>query len=175
MAVAPVIRDVVLTAGETLRLRAPTSDDADALIAFFSGLSEHSRYLRFQGLPIVGSALVDPILDPDWVERGSLAGTLLVDGAEEVVAVASWARLRDPVVAEVAFAVADALQGKGIGTRLVEQLAELAAEAGIERFVAEVLRENVAMLSVFADAGFDVSRDIDRGTVEVDFAIAPTE
>jgi acetyl coenzyme A synthetase (ADP forming)-like protein len=175
MAVTPVVRDVILREGETLRLRAPIADDADALISFFSELSEHSRYLRFQGLPVVGPALVDPLLDPDWVERGSLAGAVLVDGEEEVVAVASWARLRDPTVAEAAFAVADAWQGKGIGTRLVEQLAELAAEAGIERFVAEVLRENVAMLSVFADAGFDLSRDVDGGSVEVKFAIAPTE
>jgi acyl-CoA synthetase (NDP forming)/RimJ/RimL family protein N-acetyltransferase len=175
MAVAPIIRDVILRGGLTLRLRAPAPSDADALVAFFAGLSEHSRYLRFHGAPVVAPALVRSFLEPDWNERGSLVGTMRINGSEQIVALASWARLRDPAVAEVAFAVADPLQGKGIGTRLVEQLAELAAAAGIERFVAEVLTENVAMLSVFADAGFDLSREFAGGTVEVAFAIASTE
>ena len=94
---------------------------------------------------------------------------------EKIVAVAEFARLRDPAVAEVAFTVADELQGRGAATRLLEQLAARAAEAGIESFVAEVLPENAAMLSVFRDAGFEVSRTLGGGEVEVRFPIAPTE
>jgi acetyl coenzyme A synthetase (ADP forming)-like protein len=97
------------------------------------------------------------------------------DGVERIVALATWSRLRDPTVAEVAFAVADSMQGRGIGTRLLEQLADLAADTGIERFIAEVLPQNIAMLSVLAEAGFDVSRQLAEGTVEVEFSIAPTE
>ena len=47
-----------------------------------------------------------------------------------MVAVANYVRLRDPAVAEAAFAVADEHQGRGIGTRLLEQLAARAAEQG---------------------------------------------
>src|SRR5579875_3332073 len=64
--------DVILRDGTTLRLRAPSSDDAGALLAFFTGLSERSRYLRFHGLRYVDERLVEPFLDPDWVERGAL-------------------------------------------------------------------------------------------------------
>ena len=42
---------------------------------------------------------------------------------------------------------------------LVEQLAGLAADAGIERFVAEVLPSNLAMLQVFERVGFEVARE----------------
>jgi hypothetical protein len=84
--------DVILRDGSTLRLRAPVADDADALVGFFSGLSEHSRYLRFHGFPALGSKLVESVLDPDWNERGALLGTL--DG--RIVALANWVRLRDP-------------------------------------------------------------------------------
>jgi acetate---CoA ligase (ADP-forming) len=175
MTSAPIVRDVILREGETLRLRTPTARDAAALTEFFGDLSEQSLYLRFHGTRSVAPALVQPFLDPDWHERGALAGTLDADGAERIVALATWSRLRDPTVAEVAFAVADSMQGKGIGTRLLEQLAALGAEAGIERFLAEVLPQNVAMLSVFADAGFEISRELAGGTVEVEFSIASTE
>ena len=83
-------------------------------------------------------------------------------------------RLRDPKTAEAAFTVADAHQRRGIGTRLLEQLAARAAEVGIERFVAEVMPENKAMLNVFEAAGFSVTRVLDQGTVEVGFPIAAT-
>ena len=142
--------DVILRDGSTLRLRAPAAEDAEALVQFFSGLSEQSRYLRFHGFPALGPSLVEPVLEPDWQDRGALVGSL--DG--RIVAVANWVRLRDPRAAEVAFAVGDDFQGHGVGTRLLEQLAERAAHAGIEEFVAEVLPENAAMLGVFRDAGF---------------------
>ena len=168
--------DVILRDGSTLRLRAPARGDADALVTFFGRLSEHSRYLRFHGLRHVDASFADHFVEPDWIDRGALVGVHSDDdGGDRVVALAEYARLRDPLAAEVAFAVADEIQGKGAGTRLLEQLAGRAAEAGIERFVAEVMPENRAMLSVFQDAGFEVSRTLAGGEIEVRFPIAPTE
>jgi acetate---CoA ligase (ADP-forming) len=162
--------DVILRDGSTLRLRAPVAEDVDALVEFFSELSEHSRYLRFHGFPALGPKLVEPVLEPDWRERGALLASL--DG--RIVAVANWVRLRDPRAAEIAFAVGDGYQRRGIGMRLLEQLAARAAEAGIEEFVAEVLHENSAMLGVFRDAGFTVARAAEGGELEIRFPIAPT-
>ncbi len=168
--------DVILRDGSTLRLRAPVRDDAGALFAFFEELSEHSRYLRFHGARRVDASIVEYVLDPDWNDRGALIATLAGgDGGERVVALAEYARLRDPAVAEVAFTVAEELQGRGAATRLLEQLAARAAEFGIEGFVAEVLPENGAMLAVFRDAGFAESRTLGGGEIEVRFPIAPTE
>jgi acetyl coenzyme A synthetase (ADP forming)-like protein len=167
--------DVILRDGGTLRLRAPTSADTEALTDFLARLSERSLYLRFHGAPTVRPSLVEPFLDPDWLERGALVGTLAAENGEQIVALASYARLRDPAVAEAAFAVADEHQRRGIGTRLLEQLAARAASAGIERFVANVIADNAPMLRVFEDAGFGISRVLDRGTFEVTFPIEPTE
>jgi acetyl coenzyme A synthetase (ADP forming)-like protein len=163
--------DVILRDGSTLRLRAPVAEDADALLEFFSDLSERSRYLRFHGFPALGPKLVEPVLAPDWQERGALVGSL--DG--RIVAVANWVRLRDPSAAEIAFTVGDEFQRRGIGTRLLEQLAARAAEAGIEEFVAEVLQDNDTMLRVFRDAGFAITRAGEGGELEIRFAIAPTD
>jgi acetate---CoA ligase (ADP-forming) len=166
---------VILRDGGTLRLRAPQSDDAHALVEFLAGLSDESLYFRFHGATKPRPALVEPFLEPDWVEKGDLIGTLEYDEGETIVALASYARLRDPGSAEAAFTVADAHQRRGIGTRLLEQLAERASAVGIERFVAEVMPENKGMLKVFEDAGFVVTRVLDEGTIEVAFPIAPTE
>src|SRR5690348_1365567 len=165
-----IATDVILRDGSTLRLRPPSADDAEAMLHFLESLSDRSRYLRFHGFPALEPKLVTPFLDPDWEERGALAGWL--DG--RMVALANFVRLRDPRRAEAAFTVADDFQGRGIGTRLLEQLAARAADAGIERFVAEVMPDNRNMLVVFRDAGFDVTRELDGGSVEVQFPIAPT-
>jgi acetyl coenzyme A synthetase (ADP forming)-like protein len=163
--------DVILRDGTTLRLRAPARTDVDALVAFFAGLSQRSRYMRFHGAVRAETRIVEPFVDPDWEECGALVGML----DDAVVALASYARLRDPASAEVAFVVADELQGKGVGTRLLEQLATRAGAVGIESFVAEVLPENRAMLEVFERIGFEVVRELESGTIEVRFPIAPTE
>ena len=173
---AAAVVDVILRDGSTLRLRAPAHNDAGALVTFFERLSNDSRYLRFHGVRRVDVTLVEHVLDPNWTDRGALIGTLTdAQGDERVVALAEYARLRDPASAEVAFTVADDLQGRGAATRLLEQLAARAAEVGIEGFVAEVLPENSAMLAVFRDAGFEESRKLSGGEVEVHFPIASTE
>jgi acetate---CoA ligase (ADP-forming) len=163
--------DVILRDGGTLRLRPPTTADEDTVLAFLGGLSDRSLYLRFHGIRQVNRALAESLLDPDWVETGSLAGWL----GDRIVGIANYVRLRDPRSAEAAFVVADGEQGRGIGTRLLEQLAERAAATGVTRFVAEVMAENQAMLSVFTGAGFDVVRELEHGEVEVSFPIAVTE
>jgi acetyl coenzyme A synthetase (ADP forming)-like protein len=173
MTVVETIRDevdVILRDGGTLRLRPPGPRDAEALVEFFEGLSERSLYLRFHGYRQIDQDLVEPLLAPDWTERGALVGCL----GERIVAVASYARTARGGAAEMAFAVADSEQARGIGTRLLEQLARRARANGITRFVADVLASNAAAFNVFEDAGWDVTRSADSGEVELWFPIAVT-
>src|SRR5215217_6228994 len=155
--------DVILRDGGTLRLRPPALADGDALLDFYRALSTQSLHRRFHGLPQLRPQLVESLLDPDWAERGALVGALADEEGERIVAIGNYVRLRDPAVAESAFAVADSEQGRGIGTRLLEQLAARAAAVGIERFVAEVLTENRSMLAVFTGTGFKLVRELDGG------------
>ncbi len=74
----------------------------------------------------------------------------------------------------MAFSVADAEQGRGIGTRLLEQLAVRAREAGITAFIADVMASNAVALNVFADAGFELVRELEHGEIELRFSIAAT-
>ena len=156
--------DVILRDGSTLSLSPPARDDAEALVRFFAELSDQSFYLRFHGHPLIDAHLVKPDLEPDWSKRGALLGSAAGEAtmANGVVALASYARLREREAAEVAFAVADGYRGRGVGMRLLEQLAARAAELGIKRFVAEVMAQNEPMLRVFSKAGFSVVADAHR-------------
>jgi acetyl coenzyme A synthetase (ADP forming)-like protein len=167
--------DVILRDGSTLRLRPPETRDVDAILDFFRNLSHQSLYLRFHGFPRLETTLAEQVVEPDWRERGALLGSLVQDGTERVVALASYVRLRDASAAESAFAVADTYQQRGIGTRLVEQLAERAAQHGIDRFVAEVVADNRRMLGVFESLGFELTRELEGGELEITFPIARTE
>jgi acetyl coenzyme A synthetase (ADP forming)-like protein len=170
-AATQAVADVVLRDGSTMRFRPPGAADGEALLDFFRGLSDRNLYLRFHGHPSVDELLVDPVLEPDWVERGALVGTK----DDVVVALASYVRLRDAHTAEVAFAVADEHQGRGIATRLLERLASLAGGVGIEEFLAEVVGDNTKMLGVFRDAGFEQSRVFESGISEVRLKLDATE
>jgi acetyl coenzyme A synthetase (ADP forming)-like protein len=167
--------DVILRDGSTLRLDTPTGVDAAAVRALFESLSPESRYARFHGYGAIDDALVLSLLDPDWEERGALVGRIGEADDERVVAVANYVRLREYGVAEVAFTVADDFQGRGIGTRLLEQLAARAAQVGIERFVAMVLPGNEAMLSVIRDVGLTGTRKLQGGIIEATLEIEADE
>ena len=169
MAGAPLVRDVILRDGTSLRLRTPAPDEYDEIKSLYDGLSDESRYMRFQGYARTEQpARMDAEADGD--ARVALVGWR----GERVVASGAYDRLREPGVAEVAFTVADDFQGRGVATRILEQLAEIGAEHGIERFDAEVMGTNQAMLRVFQRAGFGVrSEGLDELLVSLD--IHPTE
>jgi acyl-CoA synthetase (NDP forming)/RimJ/RimL family protein N-acetyltransferase len=166
----PLVRDVLLRDGATLRLQTPTPGDFGDIKAFYEGLSPESRYLRFHG-----SGRTDIVARAEAEASGVDRLALIGRHGGRVVASASYDGLREKGVAEVAFAVADDLQGHGIGMRMLEQLAAIAAERGIHRFDAEVIAANQPMLDMFEHAGFVVRRRGSFGEVTVSLDITPTE
>ena len=143
--------DVLLSDGSTAHLRDIRPDDAEALVAFHRALSAHTVILRFFGPhPELSAAEVTRFTSVDGVDRVAL----VAERGGELVAVARYDRQPGSEEAEVAFVVADRLQGHGLGTILLEHLASAARAHGISRFVADTLADNHRMLSVFRDAGF---------------------
>ena len=164
--------DVVLRDGGTAHLRPIHPADADAVQAFHTGQSQNSIYMRFFAFKARLSAKeLKRFTEVDYKDR--VAFVITVGG--EIVGIGRYDRLNDRTEAEVAFNIADAHQGRGIGSILLEHLAAAAHENGIRRFSAEVLPENRKMLMVFSDAGYDVKRHFDDGVVSLEFNIDPTE
>ena len=166
----PLIRDVLLRDGMTLRLQAPTPADYDDIKAFYDGLSPDSRYLRFHGF-----GRTDIIARADAEASGVDRLALIARHDGRVVAAACYVGLREPGVAEVAFAVADDDQRRGIAMRMLEQLAAIAADRGIRRFDALVMTSNRPMLRVLAHGGFAVRRRGSFSELTVSLDITPTE
>ena len=170
--------DVLLSDGSAVQIRPIRPEDADAIVAMHARFSERTRYLRyFSPYPRIPARDLDRFVKVDHRDREAIVVlNRRGEGPAELVAVGRYERLGPQAPdAEVAFVVADAFQGQGIGSVLLEHLAAAAEPAGITRFVAEVLPENGAMLRVFADAGYQVAREYADGVVHLTFPIAPTE
>jgi acetyltransferase len=145
-------------AGDVLvRIRPIRPDDRQREAEFVRRLSPASRYFRFH------SALRE--LTPQMLERftqvdypDNMALVALVDGpeGEEQVGVARYVRNPGTATAEIAIVVADDWQGRGIATRLLTDLRDVARQAGITHLVASVLRENGRMLELVRRLGFSV-------------------
>ena len=65
--------------------------------------------------------------------------------------------------AEVAFAVLDEYQGKGIGSLLLRHLAIIGKAQGVREFQAEVLADNQKMIAVLEGSGFPFERSTEFG------------
>ncbi|WLQ05594.1 bifunctional acetate--CoA ligase family protein/GNAT family N-acetyltransferase [Arthrobacter oryzae] len=164
--------DVVLRDGGTAHVRPIHPSDSDAVQAFHTGQSQKSIYMRFFAFKArLSSKELKRFTEVDYKDRVALVITI----GGEILGIGRYDRLADPEEAEVAFNIADAHQGRGIGSILLEHLAAAARENGIRKFSAEVLPENRKMLMVFSDAGYDVKRHFDDGVVSLEFNIDPTE
>src|SRR5437667_9109591 len=163
--------DVALRDGSTVHVRPARFGDRQALLEFLRELSPDSRMLRFfTGSPNLEWA-ADRLSEVDYRGRVSLLAT--AGGAGHVVAHATYITT-EPERAEVAFAIADSLQGKGLGTILLGQLADMAEEHGIRVFDAQVLPNNRRMIDVFRESGFPVSMRSEPGAVIVEFPTSLT-
>jgi len=168
--------DVILRDGGSIHIRAIRPDDKDRLVRHFLRLGQRSVYLRFFGVKKrLTDAELKRLTEPDFANHVGLVATLYDGEEEHIIGVGRYFRYDLPHRAEVAFAVADEHQGRGIGTVLLEQLVPFARAQGITEFEAEVLGENNRMLEVFAKSGFVVRRSAADGVVHVTFPTNETE
>lgn len=163
--------DVVLADGATAHVRPITPEDAERLIAFYARVSDESKYYRFFApYPTLQARDVEHFTRVDYISRGAL----IVLVGERMIAVGRYEQVVDHV-AEVAFLVEDSQHGRGLGSVLLEQLAQAARERGFTRFVADVLPDNRKMIQVFRDAGYSVHNTFEDGVIHLEFGIDPTE
>jgi acetate---CoA ligase (ADP-forming) len=165
--------DIVLRNGQVAHVRPIRPSDGDLLVDFFERLGPESRYFRFFRVKrTLAPEEVRYFTTVDYerrmalivVHEGRMAAVGRYDVSEE-----------NSKVAEVAFAVADDQQGLGLGTELLQLLTAYARSKGIGGFRAFVLPENVQMMRVFRNSGFELHRTLESGVYTVDFPVALTQ
>lgn len=129
--------------------------DARALGDFYAALTPESRRRRFLGgsgpeAQLVGGFAGDPGVIGELRGGGPHAGMVVAHASVQPDGHHG---------AEVAFAVADELQGHGLGRRLVSYALKLARELGADRASATMLADSVAMRHLLAAAGQPVRAD----------------
>jgi acetyl coenzyme A synthetase (ADP forming)-like protein len=165
--------EVALRDGGSARVRPMRPDDDQNVKAFFERLGPESRYYRFFRVKnTLEPAEIEHFTHLDYQDRMALIALL----DDEMIAVGRYDReSKDPDVAEVAFAVVDDHQGRGLGTMLLGLLTGYARSQGIKGFRAYVLGENRQMMRVFRNSGYELSRTLDSGVFTVDFPVEESE
>src|SRR4051794_27448463 len=168
---APVAADVhiALRDGSTAHVRPVVPADEPALRTFLANLSDNSRFLRYFSLGVNLDKAAAAAVRGDRPEG---YGLIVTTGSEERVVAHAVFELERDDRAEVAFAVADEMQGRGLATVLIAHLAQVASARGITTFSATVLPENRRMISVFRESGFPVDVHASPDGIELEF---PTE
>jgi GNAT superfamily N-acetyltransferase len=139
-------RQLRLRDGTRLDVRPIGPADKRELRGAFDRMSPESRYRRF-------FSPVKELSDRDLaylteIDHHDHEALVAIAPQVGIVAVARFVRA-DEGRAEASIAVTDDWQGRGLGTGLLELLAERAREEGITHFVALVLTENRDALELF--------------------------
>lgn len=147
------MRTAALHDGEVVLVRPLEEADEGLLEAAFDELSDDARYKRFlTPKPQLSHSEAHYMCCVDHHDHEAYCAIDPKSG--DLVAEARYIRCADrPNVAEFAITVADAWQGRGLGTILLARLVERAREEGIERFYVLMLATNHEMVGLMHHLG----------------------
>jgi acetyl coenzyme A synthetase (ADP forming)-like protein len=166
-------REVTLKDGSRILLRPIRSDDASGWLSFIGRLSPGNKYLHFQHTAKEMN-LDDAVrfCTVDYDNTFAFVAEVLREPRRDIVAAGKYYRLPDSHSAEVVFVVEDDYQGRGLGTAILEQLANVARENGIDSFEADTIAGDERAAGIFKSYGFNISGELQSGTYHVVFPIA---
>jgi RimJ/RimL family protein N-acetyltransferase len=159
--------------GEQILVRPIRPDDREELAAGVRRLSPESRYRRFfTPTNELSASELSYLTEVDHHDHEALVA--LEPDSLHGIGVARFVRSRqDPELAEVAVAVADSWQNRGVATALLDRLTQRAREEGVHRFSAEILADNQPMLDLIDELGDVTMRNLDQGSVEIEIQLPP--
>ena len=158
--IPPDYHDFLDVDGQQVTIRTMQPQDRVIESEFVKGLSPKSRYYRFHGaLTELSPQMLDQFTNPDYPDEMALIATIVEHNTEKEIGVARYARTEVSDHAEVAIVIDDEWQGKGIGTRMLRDLRELAKQVGIDYLEVNVLRENRPMVNLAKELGFHESAE----------------
>jgi acetyltransferase len=158
-----------LADGTNITIRPIRPEDAELVQSFVRNLSEEARYFRFMNsIQELTETMLVRFTQIDYSRELALIAVTEEQGKEIELGVARYAINPDGDSCEFALVVADTMQGKGLGQKLMSSLMEAARSNGLSRIEGEVLRDNHKMLKLVTRLGFNTKpSDEDVGIVQV--------
>ena len=139
-------------------------NDEGLIKDFFYSLSDQSLQRRFMSLRRdIPHQLRQDFVVIDYTKEFVALATIMAERKEVVVGMGQIAKDDITLFPEVAFAVRDDYQNRGIGFELLDYLTIFAKKEGLHGFTANVLMENQPMLRVFEKTGFTIQRKLEEG------------
>jgi RimJ/RimL family protein N-acetyltransferase len=155
-------------AGIEILLRPVKMSDEPLLKDFFYSLSDNSLYRRFISVrKDVPHERLQEFVIIDYTKEMVILAVIQKEEREEILGAGQYAIDEATHTAEVAFAVRDDDQNRGVGTELLAYLTYLAKKQGLLGFFAEVLVENRPMLHLFDKMGFKIEKRREEGVNEL--------
>ena len=169
-------RVLELTDGTKVHVRPIAPEDEPLLHEAVAAMSERTVYFRFfSPLKRLPDALAHRLAVVDYNDRFALVATShRPSGKERILGVARYDRARDTDVAEVAVAVIDEYQHRGLGGALLAVLARVARQHGIKTFTLIVLTENQQMLGLLRKIGWIHHAKLSGGVYDISFDLPET-
>jgi len=166
-------RVVELRDGTRVHLRPITPEDEPLLHEAVAAMSERTVYFRFfSPIKRMSDALAHRLAVVDYKDRFAIVATTHKPGSRErIVGVARYDRATQTDIAEVAVAVIDEFQRRGLGSVLLAELARVARSHGIRSFQLIVLPENREMLGLLHKMGWIHQAKIVGGVYEISFEL----
>ncbi|MFP4207723.1 MAG: GNAT family N-acetyltransferase [Wenzhouxiangella sp.] len=158
---AHLVHRVQMPEGVNLTIRPIRPEDAEIEREFVRNLSPQSRYFRFmQAVSELTQAMLVRFTQIDYDREMALIAVREDDeGGETQVAVARYTVNPDKDSCDFALTVADDWQGRGIGSRLMRELMDVARSRGLDVIEGEVLGDNHNMLSLMERLDFGITTD----------------
>ena len=157
---------MTLRNGTSVRLRAIRPDDELRLMALCRRLSPRTVYERFFSFRPLLPEQAHAFANVDYRQRMAIVAEV-DDGREpELVGVARYGP-SDEGTADIGLVVADAWQGLGLGSLLLEEILHAGEQRGIHEFSAEVLTDNRRALSLLARHTTITRRTVGNGVTSV--------
>jgi GNAT superfamily N-acetyltransferase len=159
---------VTLRDGSEVAIRALRKEDAELERDFIRNLSPESRWMRFLGqIGEPGDALIRKLTELDYQRDMAFIALSHDGGVTRQVGVSRYSLAPDGQSCECAVTVADAWQGRGLGTLLMRDLINMARRRGIRSMFSIDASENGRMRELARDLGFKRERDPDDPTLVI--------
>jgi AcrR family transcriptional regulator/GNAT superfamily N-acetyltransferase len=160
-----------MKSGGTVWIRLARPEDSDAVAAMHERCSEQTLYRRY--LTGVGTWRDVSLRRLSGGHRGATLVAMSEEGAIVGLGHVFPDSTTDGHAAEIAVIVEDAYQRRGIGTRLVRHMLELAERLGFDEVVGTVLAQNDEMLRVLDATRLAWERHVEEGVLTLRAPLPP--